>query len=246
MTPLRDIKFPPLEEEDFDCARIRKEYLRQQCAIACGNLAKNNFHAQWADSIEEARDTVLALVPRDGVVGFGDSHTIFALRLEEGLRQKNCISIPHTCAVNQYAMEHDSPGWKRLGTPEDAKEILRSYLTADAFLLGANAVTVDGQIINIDGTGNRIAGSLYGPGRIIVVAGANKIVPDLAAGLDRIRYVAAQMNNIKYENKLACNLAGTCKECRSEERNCNITCILHKRPVDSDFHVVLVSEELGF
>ncbi len=113
-------------------------------------------------------------------------------------------------------------------------------------MLGANAITLDGQIINIDGTGNRIAGSLYGSDRIIVIAGANKIAKDLNAGLERIRFVAAQMNNIKYSNELPCKKSGICKECRSDQRNCNITSIIHKRPVDSDFHVILIGEELGF
>ncbi len=78
------------------------------------------------------------------------------------------------------------------------------------------------------------------------IAGANKLVKDLNAGLDRVRFVAAQMNNIKYGSDLACNISGICKECRSDLRNCNITSIIHKKPVDSDFHVIIIGEELGF
>src|SRR5690606_1850205 len=152
----------------------------------------------------------------------------------------------HVCVANKYAIEHNSPGFKMIGTEQEMREILMQYLVANVFMLGANAITMDGQIINVDGTGNRIAGSLYGSDRIIVVAGANKLVKDLSAGLDRIRFVAAQMNNIKYGHELACNKSGICRECRSEQRNCNITNIIHKKPVDSDFHVILVGEELGF
>jgi len=246
MRNLHNFNYPKLSEEDCDRDAIRKDYMRQQCRIAVKNLEKNNFEAHYCDSVAEAKDLVLSMIPDDGVIGFGDSHTVFALELDEDLEKKNCVSIPHTCAVNNYVMEHNSPGWKIIGNKEEMREILRQYLVANVFILGANAVTIDGQIVNIDGAGNRIAGSLYGSDRIIVVAGANKLVKDVNAGLDRIRFIAAQMNNIKYGNELACNKSGVCLECRSAERNCNITSIIHKRPQDSDFHVILVAEELGF
>jgi L-lactate utilization protein LutB len=246
MQDLHNIKMPKLREEAHDRAAIRKDYLRQQCGIAVKNLIRNNFQAYYCDSVEEAKNLVLSLVPDNGVVGFGDSHTIFALELDEELEKKNCVAIPHICAVNKNALDHNTPGYKVVGDREEMREILKNYLVANVFILGANAITMDGQIINIDGNGNRIAGSLFGSDRIIVIAGANKLAKDLNAGLDRARFVAAQMNNLKYDNHLACNLSGSCKECTTDQRICNITCIIHKRPDDSDFHVVLIGEELGF
>lgn len=246
MLDLHKIKMPKLKDENCDRNSIRKDYLRQNCKIAVKHLIKNNFEAHYCDSIEEARKLILSLIPDNGIIGCGDSHTIFALELDEELEKKNCVAIPHTCAVNNYAMEHNSPGFKVIGNKEEMRDILMQYLVANVFMLGANAITMDGQIINIDGTGNRIAGSLYGSDRIIVIAGANKLTKDLNSGLDRIRFVAAQMNNIKYSNDLACNLSGSCNNCSSDQRNCNITSIIHKKPVDSDFHVVVIGEELGF
>ena len=246
MLDLHHFSMPPLKDEAYDRASIKKEYARRQCSIAVESLKKNHFEAYYCDNLAEAKDVALRLIPDNAIIGCGDSHTIFALELEEDLSKKNCVAIPHTCAVNNYALEHNSPGFQILGSKAKMRDILMQYLVANVFMLGANAVTLDGQLINIDGTGNRIAGSLYGSDRIIVIAGANKIVKDLNAGLDRIRFVAAQMNNIKYGNDLACNISGVCKDCRSEQRNCNITSIIHKRPVDSDFHVILIGEELGF
>lgn len=246
MLDLHNFKIPKLKEEDCNRNSIRKDYLRQECQIAVKNLIKNNFSAHYCDSITEAKKLILDLIPDNGIIGCGDSHTVFALELDEDLEKKNCVAIPHTCAVNNYALEHNSPGFKVIGSKEEMRDILMQYLVANVFMLGANAITLDGQIINIDGTGNRIAGSLYGSDRIIVIAGANKLVKDLNAGLDRIRFVAAQMNNIKYGSDLACNVSGTCRDCRSEQRNCNITSIIHKKPVDSDYHVVVIGEELGF
>lgn len=246
MLNLHEINMPKLKDEEFDRNSIRKDYIRQECRIAVNNLIKNNFAAYYCDTMAEAKNLVLSLIPDNGIIGCGDSHTVFALELDEALEKKNCVAIPHTCAVNNYAYEHNTPGFKIIGSKEEMREILMQYLVANVFMLGANAITMDGQIINIDGTGNRIAGSLYGSDKIIVVAGANKLVKDLNSGLDRIRNVAAQMNNIKYGNELACNISGTCKECKSEKRYCNITSIIHKKPDDSDFHVVIIGEELGF
>ncbi|MDP1007490.1 LUD domain-containing protein, partial [Klebsiella pneumoniae] len=86
----------------------------------------------------------------------------------EELEKKNCAVIPHTCAVNNYAMENNSQGFNIIGNKKEMRDILMQYLVSNVFILGANAVTIDGQIINIDGTGNRIAGSIYGPDRTIV------------------------------------------------------------------------------
>ncbi len=246
MINLHDIKMPKPQENDCERETIRKDYIRQNCNIAVNNLIKNNFEAHYCDSIKDAKELVLSLVPDNGIVGFGDSHTIFALKIDDDLEKKNCVAIPHTCAVNNYAMENNSPGYNIVGNKQEMREILMQYLVANVFMLGANAITMDGQIINVDGAGNRIAGSLYGSDRIIVIAGANKLVQDLNSGLERIRFVSAQMNNIKYGNALACNKSGICKDCRSEDRNCNITNIIHKKPVNSDFHVVIIGEELGF
>ncbi len=246
MIDLKSIQFPPLSEAEFDSDAIRKTYYAQQAEITVKNLNKNDFTAYYRASVEEARELVLSLVPDASVIGCGDSHTLFSLKLDQPLGGKGCTIIPHTCAVNGNAFSHNAPGYKILGDRQQTKEILMNYLVADVFMLGANAITLDGQIINIDGAGNRIAGSLYGPDRIIVVAGANKIVKDLNAGLERIRQVAAEMNNIKYGNDLACNKSGICQDCRSSSRNCNITSIIHRKPEEADFHVVIIGEELGF
>lgn len=246
MLDLHNFEMPKLREGAYDREGIKKACSRQKGDAAVKNLRKNNFEAHYCDSVEEARKLVLSMIPDNGIIGFGDSHTIFALALDDELEKKNCVAIPHTCAVNSFAMEHGSPGFSIVGSKEEMRDILMQYLVANVFMLGANAITMDGQIINTDGTGNRIAGSLYGSDRIIVIAGVNKLVKDLNAGLDRVRFVAAQMNNVKYSNNLACNVCGTCMDCSSKLRNCNITNIIHKRPADSDFHVIIIGEDLGF
>lgn len=246
MLDLRKIRFPLLKAEAHNRDEIQKEHFRQRGEMAAKNLNKNNFHAYYCSTREEARQQVLTLIPNNSTIGFGDSHTVFALGLEEELEKMGCISIPHTCAVNANAFREKIPGFQILGDQQTTKEILMQYLVADVFMLGANAITMDGQIINIDGAGNRIAGSIYGSERMIFIAGANKLVRDVEAGLARTRDEAAQMNNIKYDHNLSCNKTGLCQECTSQYRNCNITAIYHKQPEAGDFHVIIIGEELGF
>lgn len=123
---------------------------------------------------------------------------------------------------------------------------MAAYLTADVFLLGANAITMTGEIVNVDGVGSRVVGGIYGPDRIVVVAGINKLVPDERAARERIAFVAAPMNNLKYDRACACVKTGCCPSCDAPNRICNVTTILHKKPMRSDYHVILIGESLGF
>ena len=243
---IREINFPPLSRDAHDREAVKKSYYRQNGEIAVKNLKRNNFDAYYYDTAGDAKKQILSLIKDESIVAFGDSHTIFALELDRDLAAKKCVTIPYPCAVNARAFNEKIEGFNILGDEETTKEILKSYMTANVFMLGANAITLKGEIVNIDGAGNRIAGSIFGADRIVIVAGANKIVQDLPAAMSRIRDVAAQMNNLKYDNILPCNLTGFCNECNTPERNCNVTAIYHKKPVAADFHVVIIGEELGF
>ena len=174
----------PLQAVTHDVREIRGEYYRKKAETAIKNLKKNQFEAHYAASLTGAEALLLDLIPDGGVIGCGDSHTLFAMDLEKRLSEKGCTVIPHIC-VNRPYMEENG----RFRNKEEAKrvtrEMIKNYLASDVFLLGANAITMDGQIVNVDGRGNRIAGSLYGPERIIVLAGANKLVPDVPAGRQR-------------------------------------------------------------
>ena len=94
--------------------------------------------------------------------------------------------------------------------------------------------------------GSRVVGGIYGPDRIVVVAGINKLVPDERAARERIAFVAAPMNNLKYDRACACVKTGRCPSCDAPNRICNVTTILHKKPMRSDYHVILIGESLGF
>ena len=237
----------PLSDAARNADDLRKEFWKEKAEVTIRNLRKNDFEACYAENREEAAKILLDLIPEGAVVGCGDSHTLFALNVEDQLIDKNCIVISHVCALNKHAVETETGFRNKDEVRAVIKDILQHYLTSDVFILGAGAITVDGQIINTDGRGNRIAGSIYGPDRIIVVAGVNKIVADEKAGRQRIGFISAPMNHLKYgRNQMPCIKAGICTNCNHPNRSCHVTSIIHKKPQDSDFYVILIGEELGF
>lgn len=240
-------QLPSLKETAYDVEKTKQSFRRHKAKVTIDNLKKNNFNAYYADTMKEARDLLLSLIPKDATIGCGDSHTLFALEMDEPLNAMGCTVIPHTCALNRQAQKDTTGAYNKIGSKEDMKKILMNYLVSDVFLLGANAITVDGQIVNVDGTGNRVAGGIYGPDRIIVVAGSNKIVKDVDAARERVGFVAAPTNNLKYDNdQMPCVKAGKCMDCRNDKRICNVTTIIHKMPDEGDFHVILIGEDLGY
>ena len=122
---------------------------------------------------------------------------------------------------------------------------MRRGLLADVFLTGANAISLDGQMVNIDGNGNRVAAIVYGPKQVIVIAGMNKVEDSLHAAINRARTVAAPMNQQRFGLPNPCTATGTCADCKSETCICNqILVTRHCRPVGR-IQFILVGEELG-
>lgn len=239
-------KLPSIAAGAFDTQRIRREFYDAKGKAAVKALQKNGFEAYYAKDRGEAAELLLSLVPPGATVGCGDSHTLFALGAEDALKARGCTLISHLCALNAHAQESGEYGYIKLGTKRQMREILMRYLVSDVFILGANGISMDGQIVNVDGAGNRVAGSMYGPDRIIVVAGVNKLAPDVEAARARVGFTAAPMNNIKYDSAMPCVTTGKCADCARPERICNMTAVIHKKPLDSDFHVIIIGEELGF
>ena len=119
------------------------------------------------------------------------------------------------------------------------------FLLTGAFILSANAITIDGELVNTDGIGNRIAGMIFGPQTVIVIAGVNKIVENLDEALSRIRNIAAPANARRLGIDTPCVSTGRCVLCESPFNICRITAIIHRKPMLTDIKVFLVTEPLG-
>lgn len=246
MRKLRQEVNVPLKVVTHNIEEIKKELYKNKGEALVKALKKNLFEAYYVETKGEAASLLHSLIPDGSIVGIGDSHSFYELDMEGDLRKRDCELIPNVAALNLHGYNSDEYGYVKAPTREQARDILADYLTSDVFVLSANAITMEGEIINVDGVGNRIAGSLYGADTIIMIVGINKVVPNEAAARDRISNVAAPMNKIKYGEVCPSVKSGACIRCSSPNRFCNITTILHKRPIESDYHIIIVGEELGF
>lgn len=197
----------------------------------CRHLRQKGFSASLAASEEEARSLVLSLVPPGSSVGIPGSVTVRELDLPRLLEERGCRMIHH---------------WDPDLRPEDRSARLAEELAAEVFLTSTNALTRDGKLVNIDGTGNRVAGLSWAPGRLVVVAGTHKICPDLESALRRARDAASPPNARRLGLDVPCATLGHCVDCDSPRRICRAVSILERAPLGRDAHVVLVDAPLGY
>ena len=212
---------------------ITKELLEKTIS----NLKKNNFAVHTADTKEEGAQIVCSLIEDGATIGVGGSVTIDQLDILDGLDAKGHLIF-----------NHNKPGI----SPQQLLDFRRRQLLCDVFLTSTNALTETGELVNIDGFVNRVAALSFGPKRVIVAAGINKIVPDVEAGIARVKNIAAPMNAKRLSEigrlKKAppCVKTGRCVDCRGPERICTITTVTNRRPFLTDIHIVLINEELGY
>ena len=197
-------------------------------------LSKNGFNTISVSSKEEAAAKILELIPEGAVVGFGGSVTVRQLSLPEELEKRGHKLADHWVARAGGASK------------EEITEVRRRQLNSDVFITSTNALTESGELVNIDGGGQRVAAMIFGPKKVIIVTGTNKIAKDVHAAIDRARNTAAAINAHRLGVKTPCAQTGVCSDCDSKERICSITTILHRAPPMVNATVVLVGEPLGY
>ncbi|MBL8025979.1 MAG: lactate utilization protein [Fibrobacteres bacterium] len=191
--------------------------------VLCSKFNSNNFESEVFETAHAAALRVIEL-SKGKTVGFGNSMTINSLNLVALLKPE----------VKQLFIH----------LPGKAGKEERDALTADLFLTSANAVSIDGHIVNIDGTGNRVAATCFGPGRVIYLIGKNKITENLPAALVRAKETAVNLAK-HYNRKTPCVKTGKCEECQSPGCVCAVTTIHRRKPNGLNISVFLINEELG-
>ncbi|QGU95723.1 lactate utilization protein [Clostridium bovifaecis] len=194
-------------------------------------LKKNYFDAMYVESSEEAAEYILEHVKSGDKVGFGGSDTISTLRVQERIKE-----------LGAEVLDHNLPNL----SPKEKLDIRRAQLTSDLFLCSSNAVTLNGELVNVDGAGNRVAAMTFGPKKVIVVVGVNKICTDEAAAFERIKLEAAPKNTKRLATGTSCNEMGFCMDCRSEKRICRVYSVIKRKPLATDITVVVVGDRLGY
>ncbi|MBQ1228790.1 MAG: lactate utilization protein [Firmicutes bacterium] len=191
-------------------------------------LSKRGFDAYYVSTAEEAKAKALELIPKGAVVSWGGSVTVDQIGLKEEVLNKFSV-------INRDAAK----------SPEERMELMRQALTCDTFLMSANAITEDGQLVNIDGNGNRVAALCFGPKEVIVVAGMNKVVGSLEDAWDRARNYAAPVNAQRFELPTPCGKTGLCADCKNSSTICTHF-VVTRMGKNGRIKVILVGEELGF
>jgi len=195
-------------------------------------LENNGFKTVLASDKNQALKEALQLIPEKAKVGIGGSVTVREVDLVSELIKRGNDVLEN---------------WSKKVTPEEDMAIRKGHLTCDVFITSSNAITEDGKLVNIDGMGNRVASMIFGPKKVIVIAGINKIVRDVHAGIDRIRHTATPMNVKRMGGTTPC-VTNVCdlEKCQPPNRHCHVITIIEKIPIKTDTTIILVNEALGF
>ena len=203
------------------------------------SLKANHFDARSAPTISGARRIMLDLILPSSSVGVGDSTTLRQIGLFEALAQRgNEVINPWLKRLTGGADDNSD---QRAQLLEMATQAMR----ADVFVTSSNAITEDGKIVNIDRGGNRVAGMVFGPRKVILPVGRNKIVNNVEAALQRIKHVIAPVHAKRKGQTTPCAVTGTCTDCNSPDRICNVTMIMEKQPPHTDISVIIIDQDLG-
>jgi len=191
-------------------------------------LEKNNMKTYLAKDKTKACEIVFNMIDKTDSIGTGGSITLDECGIRQKLRDE----------------KYNFLDWSQEITPEEKDKILHEILSCDVFLTSSNSITLDGRLFNVDERGNRMAAVIYGPKKVIVVAGKNKIVKDLLEARERMDTISAPLNVKRLNKNTPCATIGHCVDCESPDRICRHT-VITERQAPGRISVVLVDEELG-
>lgn len=208
--------------------QIRRELLSTK---VLENLNKRNITGYYAKTKEEAKAIALSLVKDGEIIGFGGSKSLDEVGLIDALKENDSVKLLIRNAFDK---------------PEEALRISRETFFADCYFCSANAMTEDGILVNVDANSNRVAAISFGPSKVILIVGMNKIEKDEQSALTRARNIAAPINAQRFNIKTPCKTTGSCANCKSPETICCqiLTTRFSRHP--NRMHVILVNEDLGF
>ena len=205
-----------------------RKYYEKRAQVMVKNLQSRHFDAYYCATKEEALEKAISLIPAGASVGWGGALSAQQIGLLDAINQGNYVALDRDKAANM----------------QEREEIQRKCLLADWFITGANALSIDGQMVNIDGNGNRVAAIVYGPKQVLVIAGMNKVVDTLESAVIHARTVAAPMNKQRFPLQTPCAVTGICGNCKTEGI-CNQLLITRNSKPIGRIKVILVGEELG-
>lgn len=194
-------------------------------------LIRNGFQeVKLFDNVEDAKKEILYEVGNNKIIGVGGSQTVRTIGLLDELKSSGNKIITHSSDMDKET---------RIKTWLQAQQ-------ADFYFASPQAITLNGEIVLLDAYGNRVASCIYGPKKIVLICGVNKIVNNLEQAIWRARNIAAVTNNIRLQRKNPCVATGKCEDCDSKTRICNVLVIFYKKPDYSEYEIILINEDLGY
>lgn len=209
---------------------VKKEYYKNLANTVLKGFKKRFIEGYYCDSVDAARELALSLVPNESSVSFGGSVTLNETGVLAALRNREDITLFDRATAT---------------SPEENKKIMHDALSCDYYFMSSNAITHDGELVNIDGNGNRVAALIYGPENVVIIAGMNKVVKNVDEGISRTRNIAAPPNCVRLNKNTPCAVNGVCGNCLSDTI-CDQIVITRASRVPNRIKVILVGEELGF
>jgi hypothetical protein len=197
-----------------------------------GKLEKRRMEGSYAATVTQAKDEVVAMIPQGSSVFRCGTMTATYAGLWDAIAK-----LPEVDLIDPY-----ESGIK----PEEGLTRRQKGMSADFMITSSNAITLDGKLVNLDGMGNRVAAMSFGPKKVILMVGMNKVVPDLESAMARVKHYAAPVNNIRYGLKNPCVETGLCNDCKSPSRICNMWSIIEGHMIDRRIHVKLIGEAVGY
>ena len=208
----------------------KKKAYRKLADTMIQNLRKRNMEGFYCEDREAARELAMEMMKEGGTVGFGGSVTLDETVILKAVEEKEGLTL-----IDR----------RKAKTPEETREVFFQTVASDYFLMSTNAITIDGELINIDGKGNRLACLVYGPKNVIIIAGMNKVTADTDSGIKRVQNVSSPANAAVFDSKTPCGITGHCGSCHSPQTMCCQVVITRHSRFDGRIKVILVGEELG-
>lgn len=209
----------------------KQTYYKIQAETIIKNLEKRQMSGYYCAEKEEAVKTAMSLTKPGTTVSFGGSMTLIESGAMDALKNRSDIHLIDRSLAK---------------SPEEIKQAYRDSFCADTYFMSSNAITADGQLVNIDGNGNRVAALIYGPDQVVILAGMNKIVSTVEDAVRRVRNFATPPNCIRLSKQTPCAATGVCGDCFSNDCICNQIVITRRSGTPGRIKVILIGEELGY
>lgn len=208
----------------------KQKYYENAASTIIKNLEKRQMEGYYCATSKEAVEKALELMPEGASIAWGGSMTLSESGLMDAIRNANYEIIDRETAK----------------TSEEQRKLYGEICCSDYFLMSTNAITLDGELINIDGRGNRVAFLCFGPENVIILAGMNKVVSDVQSGIQRVRDVASPPNTVRLNKNTPCAVTGRCGNCFSPDCICSQIVITRRSGIPGRIKVILVGEDLGY